>query len=289
MFGRRTDRAGPVPAQGDRRARPGEHVAPGSFLLATTAASSGWLGTFLLDLVAGRRQHVPLGAERLDALAVGVAGLAVTGEVVQRVAVVGDLGLAVGPGGGPQQRRGNASPSPWRPVGGVGRPAAGAGAIAGGAGALVLLEQVQRAAGAVHQNGPELGALDRDRRATGRSRRRAGRGAAAAGGALAAAAGGDHGDRERGASDGEPSSHRASLGIGGGPSGGKPASASTDSRPIRPTEQALTVGDSGELGTGPPGQPAIPRQPTDGQAIVCWPVALAVEGRSAQDGEPAQG
>src|SRR5215212_4397837 len=229
MFGRRTDRAGPVPAQGDRRARPGEHVAPGSFLLATTAASSGWLGTFLLDLVAGRRQHVPLGAERLEALAVAVAGLAVTGEVVQGVAVVGDLGLAVGPGGGPQQRRGNASPGPRRPVGGVGRPAAGAGAVAGGAGALVLLEQVQRAAGAVHQNGPELGALDRDRRATGRGRRRAGRGAAAGGAAgFAAAAGGDHGDRDHRAGDGEPSSH-ASL-----PWGSEAALREENLRPPRP-------------------------------------------------------
>src|SRR6478609_5443738 len=43
------------------------------------------------DLVAVRREHVPGGAEPVDALAVGVAGLAVSLVAVERVAVVGDL------------------------------------------------------------------------------------------------------------------------------------------------------------------------------------------------------
>src|SRR3954454_9439237 len=51
------------------------------------------------DVVPGRRQHVPLCAECGDVLAVGVAGLAVALVAVDRVAVVGDLRLSVGPRG----------------------------------------------------------------------------------------------------------------------------------------------------------------------------------------------
>src|SRR5438046_6243273 len=50
----------------------------------------------LLQLLAGGGAHdVPLGAEPVDVLPVHVPRLAVTGVVVQRPVVVGDLGLAV--------------------------------------------------------------------------------------------------------------------------------------------------------------------------------------------------
>src|SRR4051794_9096664 len=53
---------------------------------------------FLLDLLAVGPNHVPLGAERVDALALDAAGLVLVGdEQVERVAVVGDLGRAVRP------------------------------------------------------------------------------------------------------------------------------------------------------------------------------------------------
>src|SRR6266540_1820833 len=116
------------------------------------AVSAGWLRALLLHLVAGRRQHVPLGTERLHALAVGVASLAVGRVVVQRVAVVGDLGRAAGPGRGPEQGGGRATAGLRRPGRGVRRPGAGAGAVARGRRALVLLEQVQRAAAAIDED-----------------------------------------------------------------------------------------------------------------------------------------
>src|SRR5687767_9310898 len=50
------------------------------------------------DLVAGGGHDVPGGAERVQALAVCVAGLLVAREQVERVAVVGHLRLAVGAG-----------------------------------------------------------------------------------------------------------------------------------------------------------------------------------------------
>jgi hypothetical protein len=49
------------------------------------------------DLVSGGVNHVPVPAEGVDALAVRVAGLLVAGERVERVPVVGDLRLSVGP------------------------------------------------------------------------------------------------------------------------------------------------------------------------------------------------
>ena len=52
------------------------------------------------DFVARRRQHVPEAAEGVHALPVRVAGLLVGREEVERVAVVGDLRLAVRAGAG---------------------------------------------------------------------------------------------------------------------------------------------------------------------------------------------
>src|SRR4051794_27386725 len=47
----------------------------------------------LVDLLATRGEDVPLGAELVEALAVRCASLRVARVVVERVAVVGDLGL----------------------------------------------------------------------------------------------------------------------------------------------------------------------------------------------------
>jgi hypothetical protein len=49
-----------------------------------------------------------------------VARLRVAHEVIQRVALVGDLGRAIGPGRGRQQGRGRAASGLWRPGGGAG-------------------------------------------------------------------------------------------------------------------------------------------------------------------------
>src|ERR671921_739727 len=56
------------------------------------------------DLLAGRREGDPATAERVQALAVGVAGLHVVLEAIERMAVVGDLRRAVGPLGGCDHR-----------------------------------------------------------------------------------------------------------------------------------------------------------------------------------------
>src|SRR5205823_3658150 len=52
----------------------------------------------LVDLAARRAQHVPVRAEALDRLAVGIARVPVLGEEVQRVALVGHLRDPVRPG-----------------------------------------------------------------------------------------------------------------------------------------------------------------------------------------------
>ncbi len=69
--------------------------------LTSCRLTAGW--SVDVDLVAAWGQDIPLGAKRVDALAVGVAGLFVAHEVVHRVALVGDLGCAVGPFGGSEQ------------------------------------------------------------------------------------------------------------------------------------------------------------------------------------------
>src|SRR5438477_11904474 len=56
------------------------------------------------DLRATARQDVPLRTELVDVLAGGIAGLRVAGEVVERVAVIGHLGSAVGSLRGAEQR-----------------------------------------------------------------------------------------------------------------------------------------------------------------------------------------
>jgi hypothetical protein len=61
------------------------------------------LPTGLLDLVAGRREDIPPGAECGAAFTVCVARLGVADEAIQRVTVIGDLGFAVAPRGRAEQ------------------------------------------------------------------------------------------------------------------------------------------------------------------------------------------
>src|SRR5512132_3144527 len=146
------------------------------------------------DRVAGRGHDVPRGAESVDALAVGVAGVLVLLEQVERVAVVGHLRLAVGArrrtdlrGGQPAADRRLAARPDRRPS-----DCAGAGARALGPG--VLLEEVHGAALRIDQDLAEARARlpDRYRLSVG-GPRRSGRGGCVV--VVAAAAGGD---RQRG-------------------------------------------------------------------------------------------
>src|SRR5436190_218123 len=59
--------------------------------LAAVAAAVWVRRSVIVDLPSGRRQHVPLGTELVEALALGVAGLAVADVVVERVTGVRDL------------------------------------------------------------------------------------------------------------------------------------------------------------------------------------------------------
>src|SRR5919198_641765 len=73
----------------------------------TAALSPGlvvarWLGAGVGDLLAGRAHGVPLSAESVQALALGVAWGAVAGEVVERVTVERHLHLAVAAANGLQ-------------------------------------------------------------------------------------------------------------------------------------------------------------------------------------------
>src|SRR3954452_20297164 len=63
--------------------------------LAAVAAEWWDRRSVIVDLPSGRSQHVPLGAELVEALAVGVAGLVVAHVAVERVTGVGDLAAGV--------------------------------------------------------------------------------------------------------------------------------------------------------------------------------------------------
>src|SRR3954447_20978484 len=63
--------------------------------LAAVAAKLWDRRSVIVDLPSGRSQHVPLGAELVEALAVGVAGLVVAHVAVERVTGVGDLAAGV--------------------------------------------------------------------------------------------------------------------------------------------------------------------------------------------------
>src|SRR4051794_11624474 len=95
------------------------------------------------DLVAGRRQRIPEASEGVHALAAGVTGALVAGECVDRVAVVGDLRLAVGARRGSQHRGARAAAGRRLAAGAQRRPGSGACSGAGALGARVLLEEVE--------------------------------------------------------------------------------------------------------------------------------------------------
>src|SRR3954447_15480260 len=63
--------------------------------LAAVAAEWWDRRSVIVDLPSGRSQHVPLGAELVEALAVVVAGLVVAHVAVERVTGVGDLAAGV--------------------------------------------------------------------------------------------------------------------------------------------------------------------------------------------------
>lgn len=69
-------------------------------MIASPWPAGGWE---LAGLCSGGPDRVPVCAEAVDALAVDLAGLGARAEVVQRMAGVGHLELAVGPLSGPQQ------------------------------------------------------------------------------------------------------------------------------------------------------------------------------------------
>ena len=127
-----------------------------------------------VDLRAGRREHVPLGAGELQALAVGLAGLRVLNEPVERMAGVGDLRRAVGAARDAEQRLlrpRRARPACRRRAAAASRPRRRPSRCCG---PRVLLEQVERAAAGVDQDPAERRARRRRR-----SRRGPARGCAA--------------------------------------------------------------------------------------------------------------
>src|SRR5215217_1024275 len=108
------------------------------------------------DLLSPWAEHVPAGAEVGQALASDVAGLLVAGVEVERVAVVGDLRLAVRPGGGSDER-GICPPADGRLARrSQRRPDAGAGTQARALRPRVAPEQIERAALRVDEDRAEL-------------------------------------------------------------------------------------------------------------------------------------
>src|SRR3954452_13343521 len=158
----------------------------GSALVAKTAPTPA-TGARRLggDLIAGGGEHVPAGAEGVHALAVGVAGALVAREAVERVAVVGHLGLAVRARAGAHQRGGRPAAAGGLAAGAQGGSGARAGAGARALGPRVLLEQVEGVALRVGEDLAKAAALQPEgcRASAGRLRR-----PARGGGAVVAAA-----------------------------------------------------------------------------------------------------
>src|SRR5690348_13697494 len=90
-----------------------------------------WARSVTVDLAPARREHVPLRAELVQALAGVLPGLGVGRVAVERVAVVGDLECSVAALGGPELGRVHAGAGLGLGRRGVGRPEARAGAVAG--------------------------------------------------------------------------------------------------------------------------------------------------------------
>src|SRR5580765_3212301 len=98
----------------------------------------------MVDLLPGGREDPPRAAELVDALSGGLAGLAVAHEVVEGVAAVGDLELAVAALGRAEERGADAGPGDRLSVGRERRPECGTGAVADAGGALVGGKVVER-------------------------------------------------------------------------------------------------------------------------------------------------
>src|SRR5690349_3765323 len=108
-----------------------------------------------VDLPAGGRDDPPRPAELVDALAAGLARLAVGDEVVERVAAVGDLELAVLAPRRPEERDARPAPGDRLPLRGQRRPERRAGAVADAVRAHVRREVVERDALAVDEDPSE--------------------------------------------------------------------------------------------------------------------------------------
>src|SRR4051812_18050542 len=148
------------PWRARRARRPPRSRAPRCWCAAEAAAGPSLA---LVDLAAGGGERVPLGAEVLQALAGGVAGLLVAGVEVERVAVVGHLALAARGGDG-GELAGERSARRGDGAGGQRRPGAQAGARAVALVRRIGLEEVEGAAVAVHEDLAERGAADVDGR-----------------------------------------------------------------------------------------------------------------------------
>src|SRR6266851_5681891 len=89
------------------------------------------------DLVAGRSDGIPAGAEVVDPLSGGIPGIVICDDVIQRVAAIGDLVRAVVSFRRTKQRGVGSGASLWRGSGQQRRPVFGAVAIACGRRSLV--------------------------------------------------------------------------------------------------------------------------------------------------------
>src|SRR5207302_9093341 len=114
----------------------------------------------LLDLLAGRCEHVPAGAEGRAAFTVRVARLGVAGEGVKRVTATGDLRGAVAPRGRTQERWGRAAGRLRGAARRHRRPGLCAPARASRLRAGVGLEQVEGLPVSVDQDLAETASLD---------------------------------------------------------------------------------------------------------------------------------
>src|SRR5262245_36658835 len=98
----------------------------------------------MVDLPPGRRQHPPWAAELVHALSGRLSGLAVAHEVVERVAVVGDLELPVLALRRAEERSAHTRAGDRLSLREQRRPERGARAVADAGRALVRREVVQR-------------------------------------------------------------------------------------------------------------------------------------------------
>src|SRR6476469_8151557 len=124
----------------------------------------------IVDLPSGGREDVPLGAELIQPLSVGVARPAVADVVVERVLCVGDLAPAVRPADRSDLRARCAGTHVRVRAGDQSGPHAEACARAPARAGLVALEELEGAAAAVDKDPSKRGPANADPRAgTGRA------------------------------------------------------------------------------------------------------------------------